>query len=147
MCESYGDSSHQPLQVVPAAPAPSIPPGLKHRFPRFTHTSSTQTFVVKTEADGRFPDESKEDEQEGRRKKKRKKEKRMKLEPEETDILRMNENVAEIQDDILEETKKKKKKKVEQEEMEPELVKSEPMDSWNSGFKKKKKKKKNYTDD
>lgn len=171
VCESYGDKSgNQPLQVIPAAPAPSIPPGLTHRFPLLNRTTYTQTCAVKKEPEEltrHFKEETGE-EKEGRKKKKKKqkKEKKIKLEQEEeTDTLRGNENVSEIQDEaktqppfqegsVLEEKKRKKKKKKkdnEQEEMEQVveevMVKCEPGDSWNNdavegSIKKKKKKRK-----
>lgn len=171
VCESYGDKSgNQPLQVIPAAPAPSIPPGLTHRFPLLNRTTSTQTCAVKKEPEElakHFTEETGGEEEEGRKKKKKKqkKDKKIKLEQdEETDTLRGNENVSEIQDEVktqppsqegsvLEEKKRKKKKKKdsEQEEMEQVveevMVKCEPEDGWSNdavegAIKKKKKKRK-----
>ena len=166
VCESYGDKSvNQPLQVIPAAPAPSIPPGLRHRFPLLTQTASTHTCAAKNEPEEIAEDFTEETGgEEGRKKKKkRKKEKKIKLEQEEeTDILRVNETVSDIQDEVktelpfqegsvLEEKKRKKKKKKDTEQENPEqaveeiMVKCEPGDSWNDdaveGSKKKKKKK------
>lgn len=166
MCESYGDKSgNQPLQVIPAAPAPSIPPGLTHRFPLLNQTTSTQTCAVKNEPEElakHFIEETGEGEEGRKKKKKRKKEKKIKLEQEEeTDTLRVNENAFEIQDEVkteppiqegsvLEKKKRKKKKKDnEQEETEQVVeevkVKCEAGDSWNNdavdGANKKKKKK------
>lgn len=107
-------------------------------------------------------------EEEGRKKKKkRKREKNIKIEPEEEmDILRVNENVAEIpaqvktempfeEGGVLEEKKRKKKKKKkkdsEQDEVEEFMGKTEPADSWSNDVvegsnKKKKKKKKSKMD-
>lgn len=175
VCESYGDKSgNQPLQVIPAAPAPSIPPGLTHRFPILNLTTSTQTCAAKNEPEElakHFIEETGEEEEEGRKKKKkRKKEKKIKLEQEEeTDTLRVSENVSEIQDEVkteppfqegsvLEEKKrKKKKKKKDNEQKETEqvveevMVKCEPEDSWNhdavEGSNKKKKKKRKIDGD
>lgn len=164
VCESYGYKANRPLQVIPAAPPPSIPLELKHRFP-LTQMASTQTGVAKDETDGLSQHlmEGMQEEEEGRKKKKRKKEKNIKMEPEEEmDILRVNENVAEIQvktempfeeGGVLEEKKRKKKKKKdsEQDEVEELMGKTEPVDSWSNDVaegsnKKKKKKKKSKMD-
>lgn len=170
VCESYEErSGKQPLQVIPAAPAPSIPPGLSHRFPLLNQTTTTQTCAAEKEPDElakRFIEET--GEEEGRKKKKKqKKEKKIKLEQEEeTDTLRVNENVSEIQDEmkteppfqegsVLEEKKRKKKKKKRDNEQETEQVveevKCEPVDSWSNdaveGSKKKKKKKRKIDED
>lgn len=131
--------------------------------------ASTQTCVAKDETDGldKHLMEGMQEEEEGRKKKKkRKREKNIKMEPEEEmDILRVNENVAEIQAQVktempfeeggvLEEKKRKKKKKKkdsEQVEVEELLGKTEPVDSWSNDVaegsnKKKKKKKKSKMD-
>uniref|UniRef100_A0A667ZUN1 RNA polymerase I subunit G n=1 Tax=Myripristis murdjan TaxID=586833 RepID=A0A667ZUN1_9TELE len=125
VCESYGDSSaNQAPQVIPATPAPSIPPGLKQRFYPFGSKTSTLTCVADSEPDGaafgssstsprprvlkRFQEqatEEKEEEQEEERKKKKKKkkEKRIKTEQEEEEEVRVKEeSVAEIptQDEV-----------------------------------------------
>lgn len=166
--ESYGDKSgNQPLQVIPTAPAPSIPPWLTHRFPLLSRTSSTQTCSVKNEPEelAKHPTDETREEEELRKKKKRKKEKKIKLEQEEeTDTLGVNEIVPEIPDEVkpfqeggvLEEKKRKKKRKkrdCEREEteqaVEEGVVKCEPEDSWNndaSEVSKKKKKKKRKID-
>lgn len=145
ICETYGDSStNQAPQVIPAAPAPSIPPGLKQRFHPFGSKTPTLTCVAESEADGaafgpssttlrplvvkRFIEEAdKEDEEERKKKKKKKKEKRIKTEREEEDVVRVKEEpAAEIQDevtmepdsqegDVSEEKRKKKKKKKDRE--------------------------------
>ena len=53
VCESYGDSStNQAPQVIPAAPAPSIPPGLKQRYHPFGSKTPTLTYVAENETDG-----------------------------------------------------------------------------------------------
>lgn len=99
VCESYGDSSaNQAPQVIPAAPAPSIPPGLKQRYHPFGSKTPTLTCVAESEVDGaafgpssttlrplvvkRFIEDTRhdEEEEEGRKKKKKKKEKRIKTE-------------------------------------------------------------------
>lgn len=169
VCESYGEKSgNEPLQVIPDAPAPSIPRGLTHRFPLLNRTTSTPTCVAKNEPEElaqHFIEETGGEEEGRKKKKKRKREKKIKLEQEEeTDALRVNENVSEIQekvktetpfqeDSVFEEKKRKKKKKKKktnvQEEMEQVvdevMVKCEPEDGWNNdgveGSKKKKKKK------
>uniref|UniRef100_UPI0037E99DC9 DNA-directed RNA polymerase I subunit RPA34 n=1 Tax=Semicossyphus pulcher TaxID=241346 RepID=UPI0037E99DC9 len=103
VCESYGDSStNQAPQVIPATPAPSIPPGLKQRFQPFGSKTPTLTCVAESEVDGaafgpssttlrplvvkRFIEETWQEDQEedeGRKKKKKKKkEKRIKTERE-----------------------------------------------------------------
>ncbi|KAM7398911.1 hypothetical protein PAMP_018215 [Pampus punctatissimus] len=146
ICETYGDSStNQAPQVIPAAPAPSIPPGLKQRF----HPFGSKTPTLTCEMDGaafepsstnlrplvvkRLIEEEEEEEEEEddrKKKKKKKKEKRIKTEREE-DVIRVKEEPgAEIQEevtmelpvqegDVSEKRKKKKKKKDrEQEEVE-----------------------------
>ncbi|KAI3354002.1 hypothetical protein L3Q82_018565 [Scortum barcoo] len=142
VCESYGDSStNQAPQVIPAAPAPSIPPGLKQRFHPFGSKTPTLTYVAESEVDGaafgpssatlrplvvkRFTEQTwREDEEEGRKKKKKKKEKRIKAEREDEslEVVRVKvEPGAEIQDEGMTELpfqegdvleeKRKKKKK------------------------------------
>ncbi|XP_041657512.1 CD3e molecule, epsilon associated protein [Cheilinus undulatus] len=200
VCESYGDSStNQTPQVIPAAPAPSIPPGLKQRFHPFGSKTPTLTSVAESEADGavlgpssttlrplvvkRFVEETWQEEQgeEGRKKKKKKKEKSVKTECLEVyleDQVRVKvEPVTEIQEEVMMELpteegdvvgekrkKKRKKKDREREEVEegiepsvrvkvePERVKTEPIDIlygdvMEESGRKKKKKKKNRTDD
>lgn len=152
VCESFGDpSANQAPLVIPAAPAPAIPPGLKQRF--YPFGSETPTL-------------SPEAEEGSRKKKKKKKEKRMKVEHE--DIMHsvkvepvgdLDGTVADQQPQeggvVVEKKKKKKKRDREQqlEEAEPEVaVKLETMDSQYGDVvegcgKKKKKKKKSKTDD
>lgn len=129
--------------------------------------ASTQSCVAKDEPDGldQHLIEGMEEEEGRKKKKKRKREKNIKMEPEEEmDILRVNENVAEIQAQVktempfqeggvLEEKKRKKKKKKdsEQDEAEELVGKPEPVDSWSNDVgegsnKKKKKKKKSKVD-
>ncbi|XP_041850467.1 CD3e molecule, epsilon associated protein [Melanotaenia boesemani] len=145
ICESYGDSStNQAPQVIPAAPAPAIPTGLKQRFHPFGSKTPTLTFVAENEADGaafgpssttlrplvvkQFVEEA---EEEGRKRKKKKKEKRIKSEVMEEVVAVKQEPDDEIQeeammelpfqegDQLVEKRKKKKKKKDrEQEEVE-----------------------------
>lgn len=121
ICESYGDAStSQAPCVIPAAPAPSVPAGLKQRFHPFGSKTPTLTYVAENEADGaafgpssttlrplvvkRFVEEAgRADEDDGRevggRKKKKKKEKRIKSEQVEV-LLRMK---REPSDETLEE--------------------------------------------
>ncbi|XP_073339915.1 DNA-directed RNA polymerase I subunit RPA34 [Pagrus major] len=151
VCENYGDSStNQAPQVIPAAPAPSIPPGLKQRFHPFGSKTPTLTYVAKSEMDGaafgpssttlrplvvkRLAEETWQqegEEEEGRKKKKKKKEKRIKTEREEELVEVKEEPVTEIQDDMMmelpfqeadvsEERRKKKKKKKDREREEVE---------------------------
>ncbi|XP_038549019.1 CD3e molecule, epsilon associated protein [Micropterus salmoides] len=124
VCESYGDSSaNQAPQVIPAAPAPSIPPGLKQRFHPFGSKTPTLTCVAESEVDGaafgpssttlrplvvkRFIEETwqKDEEEEGRKKKKKKKkEKRIKTEQDEEveKLVRVKvEPVGENQDEVM----------------------------------------------
>ncbi|CAJ1064900.1 CD3e molecule%2C epsilon associated protein [Xyrichtys novacula] len=168
ICESYGDSStNQAPQVIPATPAPSIPPGLRQRFHPFGSRTPTLTCKAKREADGQA------EEDEGQtKKKKRKKEKGVKAErADEEEVKIKEEPVAETQEELMmevsdavEEKRKKKKKKKDREReeegvehsmmvnMEEITVKSEPVDTLygdvvDGSGKKKKKKKKNKTDD
>lgn len=148
VCESYGDSNaNQAPLVVPATPAPSIPPGLKQRFHPFGSKTPTLTCVAESEADGsalgpssttlrplvvkRLKEEACQEEEEegGKKKKKKKKEKRVKTEPLEAALepVRVKvEPVAEVGDDIMaelelrEEKRKKKKKKKDREREEEE---------------------------
>lgn len=103
VCESFGDSNaNQAPQIIPAAPAPSIPPGLKQRFQPFGSKTPTLTCVAENEVDGaafgpssttlrplvvkrfvevgRVKKEEMEDEEGRRKKKKKKKDKRIKTE-------------------------------------------------------------------
>ncbi|KAM3615770.1 uncharacterized protein V6R79_007442 [Siganus canaliculatus] len=146
VCENYGDSStNQAPKVIPAAPAPSIPPGLKQRFQPFGSKTPTLTYVAEDEADGAASGPSsttlrplvakrfvEEEEGEGRKKKKKKKEKRIKMErgeeeeEEEQEVRVKVEPAAEIQDEVMmdlsvqEEKRKKKKKKKDREREEAE---------------------------
>ncbi|XP_034460128.1 CD3e molecule, epsilon associated protein [Hippoglossus hippoglossus] len=143
VCESYGNTSaNWAPQVIPAAPAPSIPPGLKQRFQPFGSRTPTLTCVAENETDGaafgpssttlrplvvkRYIEEAgNEEEGEGRRKKKKKKkEKQIKLEREESEELVKVELEAEIKDEVMtelpEEKRKKKKKKKDREREEVE---------------------------
>lgn len=153
MCESYGNKANQPLQVIPTAPPPSIPSGLKHRFPLLTG-------VAQNETDGLDKHLIEEEVEEGG-KKKRKRERKIKLQQdEEMNILTVNENVAKVKTEmpfqegsVSEDKKKKKKKKkndIEQDVVGESMVKCEPVDTWSNdvveGSKKKKKKKKSKID-
>lgn len=150
VCESYGDSStNQNPQVIPASPAPSVPPGLKQRFLPFGSRTPILTEVGEEEVEGTMrPLVAAEgggsgDEEEGR---KRRKKKRIKTEEE-----------VEVKQEPVDEPPKKRKKKKKKREMEeglaagvevkaePLSVKLEPPDAWCDGApasgKKKKKKK------
>ncbi|KAM4742847.1 DNA-directed RNA polymerase I subunit RPA34 [Anableps anableps] len=147
ICESYGDShANQVPHVIPAAPAPSLPPGLKQRFHPFGSKTPTLTYVADNEVDGaafgpssatlrplvvkRLIEEGgrvEEDDgqEEGRkRKKKKKKEKRIKSEQAEVLLQMKREPPDEILDEGMteqvEKTKKKKKKKKDREREEVE---------------------------
>lgn len=167
VCESFGDSStNQAPLVIPAAPAPSILPGLKQRFYPF----GSQTPTLDPGA-----------EEGSRKKKKKKKEKRIKVEPEDVMNRVKVETVGDVDGAVVEqqpqeggtveEKRKKKKKKRDREQLQQEeeaeaeqsseprmktelevAVKLEPMDSQYGDVvegcgKKKKKKKKSKTDD
>ncbi|KAM4627873.1 DNA-directed RNA polymerase I subunit RPA34 [Polymixia lowei] len=136
VCESYGDSgANQAPQAIPAAPAPSIPPGLKQRFQPFGSKTPTLTCVAESEADGAAAGPSSttlrprvvkhflEEEGEERRRKKRR-EKIIKtegVEVEETraeEVFRVKhepEAEAPSQEDVSGEKRKRKKKKKEKE--------------------------------
>uniref|UniRef100_A0A669BE90 RNA polymerase I subunit G n=1 Tax=Oreochromis niloticus TaxID=8128 RepID=A0A669BE90_ORENI len=124
VCETYGDSSNnQAPQVIPAALAPSIPPGLKQRFQPFGSKTPTLTCVAENELDGvafgpssttlrplvvkRFVEEAgqeedeEEEEEEGRKKKKKKKEKRIKKERLEEVVNVKEEPVDEFQEEVM----------------------------------------------
>lgn len=152
VCESFGDSSaNQAPQVIPAAPAPSIPPGLKQRFLPFGSKTPTLTCVAESETDGaacgpssttlrpmvvkRFVEETWQGEEEDGRtkKKKKKKEKRIKTEREEQSLEVVGvkvEPVAETQDEVMKELpfqeggalEEKRKKKKKKKDREREEV-------------------------
>ncbi|XP_034557672.1 CD3e molecule, epsilon associated protein [Notolabrus celidotus] len=153
VCESYGGSSaNQTPHVIPATPAPSIPPGLKQRFLPFGSKTPTRSCVAKTEVDAgaTFGSSSKtfrpwlvkrsaeetlqeeeEEEDEGRKKKKKKKkdkkEKRVKTEVLdnylEMGILK-EEPVFETQEEVMMElpVEEKRKKKKKKKDREREEV-------------------------
>ncbi|XP_038141883.1 CD3e molecule, epsilon associated protein [Cyprinodon tularosa] len=109
ICESYGESStNQVPHVIPAAPPPSIPPGLKQRFHPFGSKTPTLTYVAEDEADGaafgpssttlrplvmkQFIEEGgsvddDDNEEEGRKKKKKKKNKEKRIKSEQVELL------------------------------------------------------------
>ncbi|XP_036005339.1 CD3e molecule, epsilon associated protein [Fundulus heteroclitus] len=126
ICESYGDGSgSQVPHVIPAAPPPSIPPGLKQRFHPFGSKTPTLTCVAENEADGaafgpssttlrplvmkRFVEEGgrveedNDQEEEGRKRKKKKKEKRIKAEEMEVLLKVKREPSDEFPDDGMKE--------------------------------------------
>ncbi|XP_058490542.1 CD3e molecule, epsilon associated protein [Solea solea] len=139
VCETYGDSSaYLAPQVIPAAPVPSIPPGLKQRFQPFGSKTPTLTCVAVDEVEGaacgpsstnlrplvvkRFIEETGHEEEERKKKKKRKKEKWIETEqvevPEvkaEPNVEILNESLTELplqeSEDSEERRRKKKKKK------------------------------------
>lgn len=141
VCEVFGGSTaSQTPQVIPAAPAPSIPPGLKQRFHPFGSKTPTLTYVAESKAEvaafgpssttlcplvvKQFTDVCRrEDVEERTRKKKKKKEKRIKTEGEEDEVVSVKEEpVTEIQEEemmeppfqeeeVSEERRRKKKRK------------------------------------
>lgn len=154
--ESYGDSSaNLAPQIIPAAPAPSIPPGLKQRFHPFGSRTMAMDGISENETDGSIvrpslthlhPIVSKrsieevehEREAEDGKKKRKKKEKQLKVAREEVEELKvettaefLNEAVTQLplqEGDVSEKRKRKKKKKArEQAEAEEVTVKVEPM--------------------
>ncbi|XP_070685895.1 DNA-directed RNA polymerase I subunit RPA34-like [Pempheris klunzingeri] len=151
--ESFGDSSaNQAPQVIPAAPAPSIPPGLKQRYHPFGSKTPTLTCVAESEADGaafgpssttlrplvvkrlieetwQKDEEEEEEEEEGRKKKKKKKkEKRIKTEQNDVvvELVQVKEEpVAEIQEEVMMEgdvLEERRKKKKKKKDREREEV-------------------------
>ncbi|XP_074535299.1 DNA-directed RNA polymerase I subunit RPA34 [Halichoeres trimaculatus] len=169
VCENFGGSSAtQAPQVIPAIPAPAIPPGLKQRFHPFGSKAPPMTCMEESEVDGasfgslsttpRPLKRSGEEhvEEEGRKKKKKKK-KEKETEAEEADKYLQEIKVepeADTQEEamMVEEKKKKKKKKEKETEAEQadeylKEIKVEPeADTQEEGMmveeKKKKKKKK-----
>uniref|UniRef100_A0A3P9HH21 CD3e molecule, epsilon associated protein n=1 Tax=Oryzias latipes TaxID=8090 RepID=A0A3P9HH21_ORYLA len=153
VCESYGDSStNQNPQVIPASPAPSVPPGLKQRFLPFGSRTPTLTEVGEEEVEGTMrPLVAAEgggsvDEEEGRKRRKKKK-KQIKTEKE----VEVKQEPVDEMDEPPKKRKKKKKREMEEGlaasvevKAEPLSVKLEPPDAWcdgapTSGKKKKKK--------
>ncbi|XP_076014690.1 DNA-directed RNA polymerase I subunit RPA34 [Genypterus blacodes] len=145
VCETCGDSStNLAPQIIPATPAPSIPPGLKQRFHPFGSKTPALSCMAESEVDGASSKpavvEAEEEEEGKKKKKKRKKEKHIKTEPMEEGVKVKEEPVCEspTQDVVMmelpsqdgegsEEKRKKKKKKKDkdrekQEEVEAELV-------------------------
>lgn len=160
VCESYGGSSDAwTPHVIPAAPAPSIPPGLKQRFHPFGCKTPTMSHVAENEVDGAALGPSSStvhphgvkrfiEEEEGGKKKK--KEKRSKTEQEEMVTVKQEPAAEDVmtellsqEEDVSEEKRKKKKKKKDrkrdevEEEVEPSVkvkeeyvsVKSEPIET------------------
>lgn len=151
VCESCGDSQgNLAPQVIPASPAPSIPPGLKQRFQPFGSKTPTLTYMAESETDGAAlgpssatfrplgkrligETEQGEEDEEGRKKKKKKKKERIKQEEGSLDVVAVKvEPIAETlveemslefplqEGDNLEEKRKKKKKKKNREREEVE---------------------------
>uniref|UniRef100_A0A1A7YYV4 CD3e molecule, epsilon associated protein n=2 Tax=Iconisemion striatum TaxID=60296 RepID=A0A1A7YYV4_9TELE len=137
VCESYADCGvNRVPHVIPAAPAPSVPLGLKQRFLPFGSKTPTLTYIAESEVDGAafgpssttlrplvfktFVEEASQDRQEddgeedGRKKKrKKKKEKRIKSE-EMQEVLRVKQeplDAFEEQTEIPFQEKRKKKRK------------------------------------
>ncbi|XP_060744724.1 CD3e molecule, epsilon associated protein [Tachysurus vachellii] len=162
--ESYGDcSGNQSPIPIPAAPAPSFPPGLKQRFQPFGSSTAAHMFQSTTSTSVLPPKkanlESEELEDQSKKKKKKKKEKRSREEITEVTHIKeeeMSQECNELQvPELVEEDgtagrKKRKKIKKEKERMETQdeslIVKQEPTDTsfgdTESSVKKKKKKKK-----
>lgn len=167
VCENFGGGgASQTPQVIPAVPAPSIPPGLKQRFHPFGSKAPT---LAESEVDGasfgpssptlkRVVEED-EDEEEGRKKKKKKK-KDKEARKEQVEYVQEIKSEPEsdaqeeemMETEVVEEKRKKKKKKKDRERDEEVecvdgvTVKTEPTDTSyeggaeGSGKKKKKKK-------
>lgn len=160
--ESYGDcSGNQNPIPVPAAPAPSFPPGLKQRFQPFGSSMPAHVFQSATSTSLLSPKKAKlepENTEGQSRKKKKKKEKHSKEENIEVAHIKQEEITYELQvpepdqEDGTAERKKKKKIKKEKEIMDEVatvasfIAKQEPMEvsfgDPESSVKKKKKKKK-----
>ncbi|KAK3531827.1 hypothetical protein QTP70_029720 [Hemibagrus guttatus] len=169
--ESYGDcSGNQSPIPIPAAPAPSFPPGLKQRFQPFGSSTAPQMFQSTTSASPLQPRKLKlETEDQSKKKKKKKKEKRSRKETTEVAHIKQEEISQEcseqqvpelVEEDGTTERKKRKKIKKEKERKDTQdevatdehlIVKQEPMDASfgeiESFVKKKKKKKKKAQDE
>ncbi|KAG7321830.1 hypothetical protein KOW79_014688 [Hemibagrus wyckioides] len=173
--ESYGDcSGNQSPIPIPAAPAPSFPPGLKQRFQPFGSSAAAHMFQSTTSTSPLPPKkiklESEETEHQSKKKKKKKKEKCGREETTEVAHIKQEEISQEcsepqvpelVEEDGTTERKKRKKIKKEKERMDTQdevatdehlIVKQEAMDTSfgeieSSVKKKKKKKKKKKTQD
>ncbi|XP_043114152.1 CD3e molecule, epsilon associated protein [Puntigrus tetrazona] len=132
--ESYGNCSENQGPVpIPAAPAPSIPAGLRQRFQPFGSSTPVQSevAVVSPAAPKRTSQEPIEGEE--RKKKKKKKEKRQ----EDSEVVFIKEEETQIDCDQISELKegepteerkrKKKKMKKEKERRIEDVVKTEPL--------------------
>ncbi|KAF4086132.1 hypothetical protein AMELA_G00102810 [Ameiurus melas] len=166
--ESYGDcSANQSPIPIPAAPAPSFPPGLKQRFQPFCSSTpacmfqSTSFLPLK-----KAKLESDETDVQSKKKKKKKKEKHCRQEPIGMAYIKEEEIsyqcyelpiLESVEEDGTAERKKKKKVKKEKETLDEFAIddslitKEEPMDTsygdCESPVKKKKKKKKKAQDE
>ncbi|XP_027003265.1 CD3e molecule, epsilon associated protein [Tachysurus fulvidraco] len=167
--ESYGDcSGNQSPIPIPAAPAPSFPPGLKQRFQPFGSSTPAHMFQSTTSTSLLPPKkanlESEELEDQGKKKKKKKKEKRSREETTEVAHIKeeeISQECSELQvPELVEEdgtTGRKKKKKIKKEKESKDthdeslIVKQEPMATSfgdiESSVKKKKKNKKKAQDE
>uniref|UniRef100_A0A1A8GCZ6 CD3e molecule, epsilon associated protein n=1 Tax=Nothobranchius korthausae TaxID=1143690 RepID=A0A1A8GCZ6_9TELE len=139
VCESYADgSANRVPRVIPIAPAPSIPPGLKQRFLPFGSKIPTLTYIAESEVDGAafgpssttlrplvfktFVEEASQERQEdgaeedGRKKKKKKKKERRIKSEEMQEVLRVKQEPLDAPEEeaaipFQEKRKKKRKKK------------------------------------
>ncbi|GAA6097401.1 CD3e molecule, epsilon associated protein [Tachysurus ichikawai] len=163
--ESYGDcSGNQSPIPIPAAPAPSFPPGLKQRFQPFGSSTAANMFQSTTSTSLLPPKkanlESEELEDQSKKKKKKKKEKRSREETTEVAHIKeeeISQECSELQVPELVEDGRKKKKKIKKEKERKDtqdeslIVKQEPTDTSfgdiESSVKKKKKKKKKKAQD
>ncbi|XP_061537507.1 CD3e molecule, epsilon associated protein [Phycodurus eques] len=126
--ESYG-SAGAPPPVARAAPAPTIPPGLKQRFRPFGSETPITTRETR--------------DQDGKTKKKKKKDERIKAEPGDLEVT-VKQEVEEPAQEHREDKKRKKKEKEELVQVKQEVEsEQEVADAWykNDGSAKKKKKK------
>ncbi|XP_056139884.1 CD3e molecule, epsilon associated protein [Lampris incognitus] len=151
VCESYGDSgTNQAPNAIPAAPAPSIPPGLRQRFQPFGSKTPTRSRAAICEADGPSPSTPQgrivkhlpEEEEEGvkKRKKKKKREKSIKVERDDEGAAGAGEEWGwrvKVKEEVVdeeppsqeggrpEERRKRKRKKRDRETEEDRVVKQE----------------------
>ncbi|TSN57716.1 DNA-directed RNA polymerase I subunit RPA34 [Bagarius yarrelli] len=173
--ECFGDcNENQSPIVVPAAPVPSIPPGLKQRFQPFGSSTPAHTFQSTTSTSPlplkkvKLESEESED-QSKKKKKKKKKDKHCREELTEVAHIKQEETSQECGElqvpELVEEedtTERRKRKKIKKEKErkntqdeiavdESLIVKQEPIDTSfgdiESSVKKKKKKKKKVQDE
>uniref|UniRef100_A0A8C6LQ98 CD3e molecule, epsilon associated protein n=1 Tax=Nothobranchius furzeri TaxID=105023 RepID=A0A8C6LQ98_NOTFU len=139
VCESYADgTANRVPRVIPIAPAPSIPPGLKQRFLPFGSKVPTLTYIAESEVDGAafgpssttlrplvfktFVEEASQErredgaEEDGRKKKKKKKKERRIKSEEMQEVLRVKQEPLDAPEEeaaipFQEKRKRKRKKK------------------------------------